>query len=1150
MLLRAYVVVLVLLGVGVAFKSAAEDRAAGQFPSGPECAARMSVPAGFKVTCFASEPQIVKPVAMDFDERGRVWVLECLSYPQKLPAGQGRDRIKILEDTNGDGVCDKVTLFAEGLNLATGLAVAYGGVFVGEAPELVFLEDTDGDGKADKRTVLLDGWGYHDTHETLNSFIWGPDGWLYGCHGVFTHSQVGRPGTPPHQRVRINAGIWRYHPRTQQFEVFAEGTSNPWGWDYDEHGSGFLTCCVIPHLFHTVQGGIYARQAGQTFHPHAYGYIPHICDHVHYFGGSSHEGNADPRRLQVGGGHAHAGCLIYQGGAFPEKWHGRVFMNNLHGARINTDILERRGSTFVGKHGEDFLIANDPNFRAVSLKTGPDGSMWMVDWYDPQICHNTDPEVWNRNYGRIHKVSYQSGVKEEAVDYGKLSAAELVERLKHRNSWHWRRALLTLGERRDESVVPSLQRMVAEEKDVRLVLRALWALSYLQALQEDHLTGLLGHEHEWVRAWAIRLLSENLAWQQKTWEAVVRKAAKDPSPVVVQAAASACIRWNQAGQQPQWRHRLSQALAARHEFWNDQALPLLIWLAEEPNFHFNQSWQADYSLSAGDLSPEQLRQHYDEPSLLRDHLTARRLRRLASGSEEELAQAIRVLKRIKHPVWCAAAVDGLLEALRGRRLNPPPDWPGVAELVKDFPNHPDVVFRLQRLGVHFGDAIAVSAMERVAADRRQPVHHRREAVQALALAHLPSSLAPLLGLATDQTDGEVQREALRALSAFESGDVPATLLAKWSQWPTPLRRDIIGLLCARPAWARELLEALRSNVLARSELTENDVRRILAHKDTALAELLEKSWGKLRDRTPANIDEQLRHFRQVLAERPGDRTAGKAVFAKTCATCHKLFGEGYHVGPELTGANRRDPEYLLQRIIDPNRIVGKEYLVVVVQDVQGRTHSGIMIEDSSQRVILKKENAQTIVIPRSDIEQMKITDKGLMPEGLPESLKEQDFCDLVAYLLEDPFLTKGLVAGPFKLALDAPGPIELSADPLTTPGVKWQPFEVGVYGLIWMKKLGAQGPPTDSTAYLLFAVEAPAAMKTELELAAHHDVKVWLNGKEVYRRFPAHQPRRVKLDLSEGTNRLLFKVHNIYGDSWLWARLVDPERRLRVVDPR
>jgi putative membrane-bound dehydrogenase-like protein len=215
----------------------------------------MTLPEGFHATAFAAEPDVKQPIAMTLDDRGRVWVAEGYSYPVKAPEGQGQDRILIFEDTDGDGKFDIRKVFFEGLNLVSGLEVGFGGVWIGQAPHLLFIPDRNGDDVPDAQPqVLLDGWHDEDTHETLNSFIWGPDGWLYGCHGVFTHSLVGKPGTPDEQRTPLNAAIWRYHPTRHSFEVFAHGTSNPWGVDFNDHGQSFLTCCVIPHLFHVVQG--------------------------------------------------------------------------------------------------------------------------------------------------------------------------------------------------------------------------------------------------------------------------------------------------------------------------------------------------------------------------------------------------------------------------------------------------------------------------------------------------------------------------------------------------------------------------------------------------------------------------------------------------------------------------------------------------------------------------------------------------------------------------------------------------------------------------------------------------------------------------------------------------------------------------------
>jgi putative membrane-bound dehydrogenase-like protein len=241
----------------------------------PEAAAKaMTVPKGFSVKLFAGEPDVKQPIAMAIDDRGRLWVAEAYSYPFRVEDNKARDRILIFQDTDGDGRFDKRKVFIEKLNLISGIEVGFGGVWVGAAPHLLFIPDRNGDDKPDgKPQVLLDGWGYQDTHETLNAFIWGPDGWLYGCHGVFTHSKVGKPGTPDDNRTKINAGIWRYHPTEHEFEVFAWGTSNPWGVDFDDRGQAFATACVIPHLFHIIQGGRYRRQAGRHFRDHLYNHM-------------------------------------------------------------------------------------------------------------------------------------------------------------------------------------------------------------------------------------------------------------------------------------------------------------------------------------------------------------------------------------------------------------------------------------------------------------------------------------------------------------------------------------------------------------------------------------------------------------------------------------------------------------------------------------------------------------------------------------------------------------------------------------------------------------------------------------------------------------------------------------------------------------
>jgi putative heme-binding domain-containing protein len=452
---------------------------------------------------------------------------------------------------------------------------------------------------------------------------------------------------------------------------------------------------------------------------------------------------------------------------------------------------------------------------------------------------------------------------------------------------------------------------------------------------------------------------------------------------------------------------------------------------------------------------------------------------------------------------------------------------------------------VRQLGIHFGDAAAAREAEADAQQRTLPLEERMVAVQQLALARLPSSVDALTTLATGNSAWELRREALRALGSFDSDQIAPRLLASWKDLPPPLRPEAVNLLSSRRPWAHALVDAVANKTISRQDLSETDVRKLLDLRDSELTKKVEVHWGKLRIGTPAELEKQLARLRGQLAELPGDRLAGKAVFEKNCMICHKLHGQGFEVGPDLTGANRRDPEYLLMNILDPNRVVGRDYYTALVETKGGTLTKGLLVEDTPQRVTLKGENAKLTTIARSDIFAFKVEERSLMPDGLPNNMTEQQFRDLVAYLMEDPFLGKGQVAGPFKMALDFKSPIEENlADPLKTEGVHWKPFHLGPTAVIDMGRQGVLGPPTDSTAFVYMEVKSPRTAKTLLELAADDNVKVYLNGKEVFRRTRAQEPARTEVELQEGVNRFVFKIHNIYGPSFLWARLADPERVL------
>jgi putative membrane-bound dehydrogenase-like protein len=373
--------------------------------SGEEAVKEMELPDEFTVKLAASEPRVVRPIAFTIDDRGRIWVAEAHTYPEKAPEGEGEDRILIFEDTTGDGKLDKRTVFIEGLNLVSGFEVGHGGVWVGAAPELLYIPiDESGNKPAGEPKVLLNGWGYDDTHETLNSFRWGPDGWLYGNHGIFTHSEVGKPGTPDDERVKLNAGVWRYHPKKHDFEVFAYGTSNPWGLDFNKYGHPFITACVIPHLFHVIQGGRYNRQAGQHFNAHIYDDIKTIANHVHWVGDNGpHAGNF--RSGSAGGGHAHAGAMFYQGAEhWPSRYDNTLFMNNIHGYRMNADKIVRKGSGYIASHSKDSLKTHDALSPCLDIRYISFCSVHVIVSYDQHQCHPPNPPAHDMQPGPLFNI--------------------------------------------------------------------------------------------------------------------------------------------------------------------------------------------------------------------------------------------------------------------------------------------------------------------------------------------------------------------------------------------------------------------------------------------------------------------------------------------------------------------------------------------------------------------------------------------------------------------------------------------------------------------------------------------------------------------------------------------------------------------------
>lgn len=947
-----------------------------------EAANAMVVPDGFRVIASAAEPDVLQPIAMALDDRGRVWVAEAYEYPRRAAEGDGRDRILIFEDTDHDGTLDKRKVFAEGLNLVSGLEVGFGGAWVGAAPYLMFIPDRDGDDRADgKPEILLDGWGLQDTHETLNAFIWGPDGWLYGCHGVFTYSNVGKPGVTDQDRKQINAGVWRYHPTQHVFEVFAHGTSNPWGIDFNDHGQAFITACVIPHLYHIVDGGRYERQAGSHFNPFTYDDIKTIAEHRHYVGANAHAGNG--KSDSAGGGHAHAGAMIYLGDAWPQSYRNQLFMNNIHGQRLNVDVLKAKNSGYTGSYSPDFLLTGDKASQILNLRYGPDGQAWMIDWYDMQACHLSDPGKHDRSNGRIYKIVYGEQ-KSESVDLSKKSDLELAGNMSHRNDWFVRHSRRLLQERAvkrkiDRNAIGRLKQLLKIPNEETTRLRAAWALSVTNELDEATFEMLIRDSNEYVRAWAIQL-----GFQSKPRPACVdpkrlaQMGKADKSQVVRLYLASAAQR---LPLEDRWL--LIESLLSHNEDAKDHNLPLMIWYAAEPLSDLDPKRAMALTLDSSESMP-----------LLRGYM----LKRIGSSSGPQAVESLVVgLGLAKSESDQIAFLDAIRSSLKGKRQAvPPKQWQEVYKQLSS--SQPLVSQQADALGVTFGSKEALKRVRELVQSAKPSDESRLAALASLISAKDPMLPDVLFGLLSDQG---LRGAALSGLAQYASADTPKNILKVYSTLPANDKRIALDTLASRPEYAMELLKAVESKSIGSTDLTADLVRQLGNLKNSEINALLQKTWGSVSETTADKV-KLIDDYKALLLDKQGpkpDPSLGRAVFAKTCQQCHILFDSGGRIGPELTGSNRTNLDYLLSNIVDPSSVMAKEYQPTLVQ-TEGRLVSGLLKEEDANSITIQTTTGIEI-IPLNEIDERKLSEKSMMPEDQLRPFSAHEIRSLVAYLGSD-----------------------------------------------------------------------------------------------------------------------------------------------------
>ncbi len=979
-----------------------------------EAAARMQVPDGFRASVFASEPDVQNPIAMTWDARGRLWVAENYTYAQReqrFDLGL-RDRVLIFEDVDGDGAADRRTVFTDQVQMLTSVEVGHGGVWLMCPPQVLFLPDRDlndhPDGPAE---IMLDGFevAKENYHNLANGLRWGPDGWLYGRTGGSCPGRIGIPGTADDQRVRLEGGIWRYSPRSRQFEVLAHGTTNPWGHDWNELGDGFFINTVNGHLWHLIPGAHYVRPFTLDPNPHVYELIDMHADHWHFDTGTTWQESRDGAANSYGGGHAHCGMMIYLGDNWPQEYRGRLLTWNIHGRRANQELLRRQGSGYVAAHGPDILLSADPFFRGMEMSYGPDGVVYTIDWSDTGECHESTGV--HRTSGRVFRIAYvaEEPQQHRRMDLRSLPSAQLVALMKHRNEWFTRQARLVLAERsRDGNqrsgtpdlakAVDSLRQMVRGSDGVA-AYRALVTLHAMGAADRTFVCEQLSRREEYLRAWAIRLLTDSWpiddvfgplvlsAEDAKRVDAecsalmndFCNVASRDGSGLVRLALASTLQRMPVAH-----RATLAQQLMRRQEDADDHNLPLLVWYGLVPvasaepmalaNLAVTSRWPKTQRLMARRLA-EQLDEHPDAMEKL-----------LAHVSQSADAKVRRNL------------LQGISDGLKGwRRAPEPKNWAEVARAVSADRDDATMVI-VRDLSVLFGDGRALEEVRGIVLDPEADIGLRRSALETLVRESGQEIRDICLSLLSD---ARLNALAAKGLSKCSGPEVAGALVASYDDFRAPERPQVIAILVSRPEFSATLLDAIAAKQIPETDLTAFDVRQIRSLSDASLESRITELWGELRD-SPIEKRQQIDSLKQQLTAQEiasADPERGRLLFNQVCAQCHRLFGQGEAIGPDLTGANRNNLDYLLENVVDPSAVVSKDFRMTVVRMVDGRVLNGLVVSKSDKTLTLQTQtDKQSINL--GDIQETRLTTQSSMPDGLLDNLSHGQFRDLIAYLMQ------------------------------------------------------------------------------------------------------------------------------------------------------
>ncbi len=964
--------------------------------------AAFRLPPGFVAELVAAEPDIAKPMNLAFDAQGRLWVTSSLEYPYPSEADEPRDRVTILDDLGPDGRARSITTFSGGLNIPIGVLPLREGALVHSIPSLYHLTDSDGDGKADQRDVWYTAIGSRDTHGMANAFTWGFDGWIYGCHGFTNESTIA--GTDGKAVTLQSGNTYRLRPDGSHIEAWTRGQVNPFGLAFSPRGDLFSCDCHSRPIMMLLRGAYY-----QSFgKPHdGMGFGPEIMSHDH---GSTGIG----------------GIVYYAAEQFPAPYRDHVFIGNVVTSRINRDRLEWTDSSPWAIAEPDFLVSDDPWFRPVDLELGPDGALYVADFYNRIIGHYEVPLTHpgrDRERGRVWRIRYE-GTEPHAPaeaprrDWNHASIADLITDLGNANLAVRTQATNQLAWRggSDLDAIREASRDAASA--VRRV-HAGWALLRLGAASDADLKAAAGDPDALVRTHAMRMLGETPEWSPALVESA-GKGLRDVDPFVRRAAADAMGRHASAAS---LRALLDARQAASSD---DPQLVHTIRMAIRDQFRGGVPWPsvAPAGGAEGAFSEADLKHVADVAPGVHDVGSARFLLSYLAAHPADAQDEPRFLHHAAR--YGDAATDrDLLALARDAR---------GAELLRESRRVLDVHRGWQERGATPPEGATTWAIDVATSLLQAPsVGERGAGVEVGSTLRLEPLIEPITALAR-QADAPIplRREALSALAPIraEAGREVAREVLNQADEPIELREHAAALLGGAGTTGRELLATalpgaegrLQTRIAVALAADRGGAERLLGliGEGKASARLLQDRELDARLRSakvpdldakiaeltrglpPADeaIGEKLRARREAFAAAKPSAEEGRAVFQKHCAQCHQLGGEGERIGPQLDGIGVRGLDRLLEDTLDPNRNVDQAFRVTTLALDDGRVVTGLLQREEGELLILADTQGKEIRVPKSSVEERQVVGLSLMPANLVDEIPEPEYLNLMRYLLD------------------------------------------------------------------------------------------------------------------------------------------------------